>query len=61
MSKAETRKIAKDFVHKHREHYKKGSHSGGVTEKEIDAAVEKVATVLHESKRPKESKRAASA
>jgi len=61
MSKAETRRIAKDFVLKHREHYKKGSNPGGVTEKEIEAAVEKVATVLHGLKRPQENKRAAAA
>jgi hypothetical protein len=59
MSKAETRKIARKFVLKHREHYSKGRAPVGVTEKEIKAAVEKVATVLHELKRPQENNRAA--
>jgi hypothetical protein len=46
MSKAETRQIAKDFVLKHREHYRKGRAPGSVTEKEIEAAVTKIAKAL---------------
>lgn len=46
MSTTETRRIAKDFVLKHREHYKKGRAPGSVTEKEIEAAVTKIAKAL---------------
>lgn len=45
MKKSHVRKVAQEYVLKHKEHFKTG-HSG-VTDRDINAAVEKVAKALH--------------
>jgi hypothetical protein len=44
MSKQEAKKVAEQFVMKHKQSFKSGD--GGVTDKEIKAAVHKVARAL---------------